>query len=250
MLSRSSLAVLLCGFLAAPAVAQTVDHATQYRACLALVYRTAEDALESALSWHAMGGGVPAQHCAALAQIEMGQFTLAAQRLEAAAQGLSAGTRISPADILGQAANAWILASQWTEAKRVLDAALTLAPDDANLLVDRARVAAADGDYTAALTDLDRALAINPEDDDAYAFKASALRRISRMEDALTAAASALALNPENPSARLERGLIRQALDDIAGARDDWLAVALDHAGTPAATTAKALLEQLDVTKE
>lgn len=231
------------------ATAQAIDHARQYRACLGLVYRTPEDAFESALAWHGLGGGVAAQHCAALAQIQLRQYANAARRLEAAAQQLVGGGRISPADLLGQAANAWMLAGSTGEAKRALAAALKTAPGDPELLIDRARIAAEEGAFESALADLDTALQSNPEDDDAYAFKASALRRLDRMEDALTAATTALALNPDNPSARLERGLIRRQLDDAAGARDDWLAVAVKHAGTPAAETARSLLERLEQKK-
>ncbi|MDP6344191.1 MAG: tetratricopeptide repeat protein [Alphaproteobacteria bacterium] len=227
--------------------AEEIDHERQYRACMALTHREPMAAFESALAWEAVGGGAPARHCAALALLEAGQHDRAAQRLEALAAELPAEYRPSPGDIMAQAANVWLLGRRPERARQAIDLALQYDPDVAHYLVDRARILAELGDHAAALADLDRAVALDPDDADAATFRASALRHLGRPTEALAAAGRALALNPDNPSAWLERGIIRQALGDVPGARADWLKTASDFGGTPAARAAQARLQALDL---
>ena len=159
---------------------------------------------------------------------------------------LPADSRVGPAEILGQAANAWLLADRDDEALRLIDEALVMTPDAPALHVDRARILAHHGQYAAALADLDKALAADPTDDDALAFRASALRRQGRLVDALADATTALEINPDNASARLERGIIRKALGDIDAARTDWRETVERHAGTPAGDAASEYLRSLN----
>jgi len=229
------------------AAAAEVDHAQQYRACVALTYRAPWDAYEAAQAWQAVGGGAPALHCAALALLEAKQYERSAQLLESLAARLPPENRPSPVDLLAQAANVWLLAGAAAQARQAIDAAVQGEPDNPVLLVDRARVLAELADYAGALADLDRAVALDPVDGDAAAFRASALRHLGRHDEALAAAERALTLAPDNPSARLERGLVRQALGDEAGARADWVQVAREHGGTPAADAARDYLERLDL---
>jgi len=239
------LALILPALAPAGAVrAERVDHAQQYKACIALTYRAPWEAYEAAQSWQAVGGGAAAQHCAALALLQAEQYERAATLLESLAARLPPESRPSPADLLAQAANVWLLAGSPEQARQAIDLALLGEPDNPALLVDRARALAELKDYAGALADLDRALALAPADGDAAAFRAAALRHLGRLEEALAAAEHAVRLAPGNPSARLERGLVRAALGDGAGARADWLRVASEHAGTPAGDAAQAYLEQ------
>jgi tetratricopeptide (TPR) repeat protein len=226
---------------------RAIDHAKEYRACIALTHRDAWAAYEAAAQWGRRGGGRAAQHCAALALLEAGRLDQAALQLEALAANLPHDGKPSPVDALAQAANVWLLAGRLDRARTAVDLALQAEPDHPGLLVDRARILAETADFAAALADLDRAVAIDPKDDDAAAFRASALRRLNRPAAALKAAERALSLNPENPSARLERGLLRRDRGDRDGARQDWLKVVSDHGGTPAADAAKIYLERLDL---
>ncbi len=238
--------LLLLGGLAGPATAGRLDHAEQYRACLTLAHRDARGAIESAAVWRRAGGGAAAEHCTAVALIALQQYADAAIRLEALAAELPADSRVGPAEILGQAANAWLLADRDDEALRLIDEALVMTPDAPALHVDRARILAHHGQYAAALADLDKALAADPSDDDALAFRASALRRQGRLVDALADATTALEINPDNASARLERGIIQKALGDIDAARTDWRETVERHAGTPAGDAAGQYLQSLD----
>lgn len=237
-------------FVASGAGAATVDHERQYRSCLALVHTKPEDAFESALAWRDQGGGAPAEHCAALALLGLGKHEQAATRLEALAEALGPDGKVRPSAVWAQAANVWLLGGEAERALGAIDRALALEPDRAPLLVDRARALGELGRHADALADLDQAVGLDPADDDALAFRASALRQLGRLDEALAAADRALAANSANPSARLERGLVRMQMADIAGARADWLETATRYAGTPAADAAQALLEELDLKRD
>lgn len=227
-------------------LAAEIDHAQQYRACIALVYREPDKAFASAKAWEAQGGGVSARHCAALAAFERGLYPEAAERLEALAGELPRDGRVSPAEVLAQAANVWLMADDVDRARLVIDAAVNMAPDDGAILVDQGRIRAAAGDYAGALAALDQAVVLVPEDGDAQAFRASALRHLGRLEEARRTAETAVKVDPENASALLERGLVRHAQGDLLGARLDWQATVERFDGTPAAETARARLEALE----
>ena len=96
---RLLLAPLLLAASAATAATAEVDHAREYRACLALVSRDSAQASAAAAAWAEQGGGAAAEHCAALALVERGHYDLAAQRLERIAARLPRDSRIPPAQL-------------------------------------------------------------------------------------------------------------------------------------------------------
>ncbi len=242
----SLLTLLLClhggGVEAGKATRPGIDHEREYRACRSLVYRDAWAALEAADSWAAVGGGPAALHCAALAHLELDQPDQAALRLERLAANSG---RMPPAEAWSQAANAWILARRPAEALAAIGRALALAPQEADLHVDRGRILADLGRMPEARDALARAVELQPDRAETHAFLAAALRRLRQPEEALTAATTALALEPDNPIALLERGLSRLALADRPGARDDFVEILRRHDGTPAAEIARRRLEAL-----
>jgi tetratricopeptide (TPR) repeat protein len=238
---------LLPAFGALPAAAAPTDHAGEYRACLKLVAQAPWEAYESARAWQPLGGGDAARHCAALALIELQQYDPAAHELEEIAQSQAERGEVPPAALLGQAANAWFLAGRLDRAEQTIISALERAPDDPALLVDWGRILGEAGRYSEALAALDQALAIDGADAGAHAFRASALRHLDRPAEAMAAADRALMLQPDNAAALLERGLLRRLAGDAAGARADWLKLAMAHEGTPAADAARAYLEEMDL---
>src|SRR5262249_20810934 len=54
-----------------------------YESCVAAINKNAADAFEMALSWRTQGGGLPADHCAALALLALDEPGEAASRLNA-----------------------------------------------------------------------------------------------------------------------------------------------------------------------
>ena len=241
----TALAFLLVATTPTPSRAAPLDHAREYRACLALVSHDPVQDFEAAGAWAKQGGGAPAEHCAALALVERGHFDIAAERLEGIAAKLGRDSRISPGELLAQAANVWLLAGNLERASKMIDIAVALAPDDAPILVDQARIQAEAGEYALALATLDSALLLAPLDGDAHAYRAGALRRLGRAAEARRAAETAVALDPRNPSARLERGLAGLALGDREGARLELEETARRFDGTPAAQAARASLAAL-----
>ena len=134
--------------------ATEMDDLRQYKACMEMVQKDPEQAFETALSWQSLGGGDAANHCAAAALVGLKQYGEAARRLEALAQGARSDAPMKAA-LLDQAAQAWLLGDAPDRAKAALTAALKLAPDDVDLLIDR-------GEALAALADADKALFLNP----------------------------------------------------------------------------------------
>lgn len=258
---RLSLQLALAGLAAlvpaGPAAAQSLDAAARYADCLDLVGRDADAAYDRAESWRLEGGGPAARHCAALALVELELYGEAAVRLGDLADAPGAGGASDRAVLLGQAGNAWLLAGSPANARTAFDAALELAPEDADLLIDRARAHAAAQAFEAAAADLDAALALRPQSTTALVLRAGARRAAGRLEPALADADRALALSPDLADALVERGAIRLALGDEPGARADWVRVAEivgevppDHPDAPALRDARRALEDLDVEAE
>ena len=111
--------------------------------------------------------------------------------------------------------------------------ALLLAPDDADLLIDRSVASAGLERYQDAVEDLGLALNLDPSRTDALVFRAAARRHLGQLDLAADDLGRAVAADPDNPDALLERGILRQRRGDPAGARQDW-----DRAATLAPDTA------------
>jgi tetratricopeptide (TPR) repeat protein len=213
--------------------------------CADLLQTDPEAAGRFALDWAARNGGEGAERCTALALMALGQPERGAARLEALA-ARSAGTAADRAGLYAEAVQGWMLAGDAARAYAAATLGLSLAPEDAGLLLDRALAAGSLGRYGEALADLDRVLAADPRRTEAWAFRAAALRRMDRAAEALAAADRALALDPDHPEALLERGILRQAAGDAEGARTDWLRLLRAAPDSAAADLAAQNLELLD----
>jgi len=223
-----------------------IDHAQRYRACMAMIEKDPKQAFSDAIRWRDLGGREGAAHCAAAALIGLQQYREAASRLEE----LALESKREPdmkARILAQSSQAWLLAGEAARAEATATAALTLAPDEAAIRVDRAQARAQLKDYKGALTDLNDSLKINPADVDALVFRATAKRFLEDISGAAEDIESALALNISHAEALLERGILRRLSKYEKGAREDWLMVLSIAPGSDAADAARANLEKMDV---
>jgi len=229
----------------APPSSAEADSAT-YERCLKLARTDPGAARDLAESWHDRGGAHPSDHCFALALIGLGQYKLAATRLEQLAQVMVRAPVSLRAQVLDQAGQAWLLAGDAGRAYATGGAALGLRPDDPDLLVDRAEAAGAAGWYDKAIADLDRVLKIAPRRVDALVFRASAFRVQERLDPALADIDRAVSLAPDSVPALLERGNIRRLRGDIDGARQDWVRVSILAPGSAADLAAKANIERLE----
>ncbi len=189
--------------------------------CLALLGLDAEAAHAFAEAWKEQGGGEGAQHCRALSILALGQPMRAAEMLEALAARSQAG-HAARAAVFAQAAQAFLMAGESNRAFGATTLALTLTPEDADLLIDRAVALGTLGRYREAIEDLDRALGRDPDRAEALVFRAASWRHLDRRQEAARDIERALALAPDNPEAFLERGILRQLGGDAEGAREDW----------------------------
>jgi tetratricopeptide (TPR) repeat protein len=234
-------------FLPLPAAAQrnaTVE-ADHYARCMADARKSPAAAADSASAWLAQGGGHPAEHCRAVALIGLGRYDEAGKRLDALADAMKTPADLR-AQVLDQAGQAWLLASKPARAESDLTLALTLTPDDPDLLTDRAEAFAGEKRYPEAVADLDRALKIDPRRADSLVFRAAAHRELNQLPAALQDVEAALRLAPDQPDALLERGNIRMLQNDAVGARADWRQVAITAPHSPAEKAASQNLAKLD----
>jgi tetratricopeptide (TPR) repeat protein len=202
-----------------PPVPPRIAQGETYERCLSLLDTDPAAASAMAAGWR--DGGDGATHCLALSRIALGQAGAGAQMLEHLA-GESHAPAAVRAIIFGQATQAWLVAGKPDRAFGAATLALSLSPDDADLLIDRAVTAAAMDRPQDSVDDLTRVLAIDPRRVDALTDRAAALRRMGRLDLAQDDIDRAMSIDMDNPEALLERGILRQRRDDRLGARTDW----------------------------
>jgi len=232
--------------ISASVVGTEIEQAVKYSKCMAVARENPKQGFEEAIAWRDLAGGDAAEHCAAVALIELGMHQDAAQRLEALAQKLRNETVIR-AKLFGQAAQAWLLAGSPARAEATATVGLGLRPGDPDLLIDRAQARVALGRHNEALADLNDAISTDLRRPDAYVFRGAVKRFLDDLVDALSDVETALSLDPTHPDALLERGILLRLADDKAGARADWLRVLSSHPDSPAAIAARGNLEKMDV---
>lgn len=228
-----------------PPVPPRIAEGADYDRCLYMLSTDPAGAYSFADAWEATGGGDGAAHCLALAQIALGEPAKGGEMLDQLANTSHAqsGARAS---VYGQAGQAWLMAGEPGRALGSATLALSLTPDDADLLIDRSIAAATLEHYEDAVDDLTHALDLDPRRADALVFRGAAWRHLGHPELAQDDIDRAFAQDPENPDALLERGILRQRRGDRDGARRDWehaIALSPDTATGDLAQQNLALLE-------
>jgi tetratricopeptide (TPR) repeat protein len=229
-----------------PAGDMTVQQAKTYSDCMSQARRMPDQALRSAQAWAQNGGGVPAGHCAAVALIGLGRYQEAADSMERLGGQELATRKDLAAGLFGQAAQAWVLANDNDRAIKDQTAALTLTPDDPELLIDRGVMLASIAKYREAIDDFSKAHQLANDRADILVLRATAYRMAKSLDLARQDIEQAIKLEPKNPDAFLERGILRKLGNDKAGAKADWQKTLALGPGSPAAETAGANLKQLD----
>ena len=207
--------------LPVPPVPPRIAEGAEYESCLAMLTADPAGAKAYAEAWRTRGGGEGATHCLGLAEIGLGDTEQGAEILQKLAND-SPGSNVARASVYDQAGQAFLMSGAIDKAYAVATLALTLSPDDPDLLTDGAVAAGNLGRYQDALDDLSHALDIDPRRADALVLRASAWRHLGRLELAQDDIDRALTVDPENAEALLERGIVRQRRNDRAGARRDW----------------------------
>ncbi len=207
--------------LPVPPVPPRIAEGAEYEKCLAMLPADPQGAGDYAEAWAARGGGEGAAHCAALSKVELGNTEAGATDLQRLAGG-SHGGEAARAAIYGQADQAWLMAGKAAEAYGAATLGLSLSPDDADLLLDRAIAAGSLNRFQDALDDLTHVLELDPKRPDALVLRGSSWRHLGHLDLAQDDVDRALALDPGSPDGLLERGILRQRHNDARGARADW----------------------------
>src|SRR5689334_22362157 len=108
-----SFLLMLSAVLVAAGSAHAADPAPfagnqTYSDCVALSEKNPQEAFDRARAWRDNNGGLPAQHCLALAVLGLGHPVEAAVQLDAIARKTEAGSLSQRAELLDQAGNTWI----------------------------------------------------------------------------------------------------------------------------------------------
>lgn len=267
-LRPAAIVVLGLAVCAGPVLAETQFEQEQkiYQDCVELSLSEPDLAYTNALTWFETGGGLPAHHCVALSLAEMGRYAEAARELEIIADDMIRGfgwpfpgrphpkNRNMLAAVYSQAGNAWLLTGEIKKAITVLSLGLREVelntPENAGLLIDRARAQASLGSYQEALRDLSLAETMVAENADILALKANAYRALKQFDLAEEELKKAFTLNPVHREALLERGNLKLDQGDNAGARQDWIRYLSLYPEGVGADAIRRNLEALDVTVE
>ena len=217
--------------------------------CLELLADDPAASRDYAREWARHGGGGDAARCAALSTLALGDPAAAAAALDGLSHqpGLRAPQRARLAD---EAAQAWLLAAKPDRALLAARVASESAPDDPDLQLDHARTANRAGEPAEAVAVLATLLAAHPARADALVVRAGAYRALNRLPLARADIEAACRLVPDAPDALLERGVVRERLGDLDGARQDWTRILSDSPDAHEADMAQQDLALLDAGPE
>jgi tetratricopeptide (TPR) repeat protein len=220
---------------AAIGTARAPSDSVHYRSCLSASNLNPAAALTDAEAWAKSGGGVPAQHCAALSLVTLKRYAEAGARLDHIAADRGVPDISFRTALYDQAGNAWLLAGDGAHAVQSFQAALALSAGDADLFADLARAQAMRRDWHEVDLDLNAALQLAPRRADLLVLRASARRALEHYAQAQADIALALKLRPGDSDALVESGLLRKQLGDLNGARRDFQAALKTASGETAA---------------
>jgi len=206
--------------MADPAALQTFS-GDRYQQCVDGTKSDAQGAYNRALAWHSTGGGAGAEHCEALALMQLRRYAEAGPLLDVlgSRKDLQVATRVQ---LLDQAGNAWLLAENPNRAEASFSNALALSSGDVETYVDRARARAMRKDWTGADADLTAALIRDADRADLLVLRASARHAAGRKAEARKDIDAALGIFPNYGDALVERGAMKFEDGDTRGAEADW----------------------------
>lgn len=217
-----------------------------YSRCLTTADVAPEAGLDMALRWIRLGGGEPAQHCAAAALIGLGDPEEAANRLENLAQASTSRPQVK-SGLWAHAGRAWMDAGDYSRAETALSQALTLHDGDSTVYIDRALCHAALDDLWSSIDDLNRVIDRHPDAVEALVLRSSAYRQLDIADLAGADIQRVLRLDPNNVDALLESGLIQESRGETDRARKTWMRVLELAPDSVAGDAVRSHLERLDL---
>lgn len=195
-----------------PAYLDQIGGTTErFAECVKLVAEDVPSGRRAAESWASGGGGAPALHCLAIADLAAGFPKLAAIRLTEIAERRDAGDQRSRARLLAEAALAWAEAGDLQQAEKSTKAAKAMAPVLPELDFVAARIYAEGGEWQAAADAVTAAEKAGVTSAEAYVIRARARRALGKDIEAADDVVAALTINPYDIDALTLRGELRQA---------------------------------------
>lgn len=188
-----------------------VGAGARHQECVRLVVEDVGEGRTGAQRWASEGGGAPAQHCLAIADLAAGYPKLAAIRLRDLAERADAGDEAARARILAESALAWLEAREIKQAEDAIGAAKARAPALPELDFVAAKIYAADNRWQAAADAVTAAEKEGVTAPESYLIRARAMRALGRDEDAANDVVAALSIDPLNIDALTLRGELQQA---------------------------------------
>ncbi len=241
MVALSALLTLL-----GPLPAQADPAVADLSSCQRLSEQAPATGLAAAQAWLARGGGEAARLCRAEALFLHGEFAEAGKAFEDLAGSLTVGTTSQTANLYDRAGLAWLRAGDARRAVRLISAGLEKAPEDPDLLIDRALAHTEAKQFREAIADLSLVLKRTPRRADVFIYRAEAYQGLNQLGEALADADHALKLRPGDGEAMVLRGSLRAASGDATGARLDWREVIAHEPGSANGKAAATALVRLD----
>lgn len=177
-----------------------------YRACIAGVRKEPEIVRRRAAQWLNEGGGAPALHCQAVADLAAGNPRLAALRLMDIAKRQDAGDALMRARVLAQAALAFLEADAPDLADSAIKGAYALAPEGGEIHLLAAKVYVARGNNQAAIDAVTAAEKQGLASASGFVARSRAYLALQQPRAAADDVVNALTLDPLNVDALTLRG--------------------------------------------
>lgn len=177
-----------------------------YQACIKGVRKDAVSVQRRAEQWLNEGGGAPALHCRAVADLAAGHPRLAAVRLMEIGDRDDAGDTLTRARIYGQAALAFLEADDGEDAEGALNAAYALAPEGGELNLIAGKVYVTRGKNQAAVDAVTAAEKQGLASAAGFVARARAYIALQQPRSAADDVVNALSLDPMNVDALTLRG--------------------------------------------
>lgn len=213
---RNAAALLLPFVLFSTAAAAQTSGPERFQHCVASIDQDAAAAYEEAMAWAADGNSMYAYRCAAMAMVGQSRYAEGARRFEQLGVALGTHDGALRAELFAQAGNAWLLDRDPARARSALTRAIVLMQGDRvfmpDLLIDRARAYAMEGDYRHAEEDLSAALDLRANDSLALRLRASARMHQNSFPLAEADAIAATRLEPANVDNFLVLGHVRESM--------------------------------------
>ncbi|MEO0614372.1 MAG: hypothetical protein AAFY83_13785 [Pseudomonadota bacterium] len=182
----------------------------RYEACIAGVRDDLSNGLIKARRWVSDGGGPPAIHCLAIAELAGDTPRLAAIRLSELAERPAAGDAQTRATISAQAAEVFLGLNRPDAALDALTPAFALAPDAGDLFALAARIHVARRRWQQAVDAVDQAEALGFRSLLGLVARARGLKELTQFELAAEDVAAALRIDPFFLDALVLRGELAQ----------------------------------------